>query len=153
MKIYLIQHAEAKREEEDPERGLSEKGIEDLKKIGKFIKNLDLKVDKIYHSGKKRTFQTAEILKEFLSGERVIEKMEGLSPLDEPEILLERLKDFEENVMVVGHLPHLSKFSSLLLSGDKNKGLVAFKMGSILCLEDTKEGWKINWFIIPEILY
>jgi phosphohistidine phosphatase SixA len=29
MFIYLIQHAEAKREEEDPERGLTEKGFMD----------------------------------------------------------------------------------------------------------------------------
>ena len=31
MFLYLVQHAEAKREEEDPQRPLSEKGIKDLK--------------------------------------------------------------------------------------------------------------------------
>jgi phosphohistidine phosphatase len=29
--IYLVQHAEAKREDEDPSRPLSEKGLQDIK--------------------------------------------------------------------------------------------------------------------------
>lgn len=152
MKIYLVQHGEAKREEEDPERGLTEKGIEDLHKIGKFLQKMDIKLSKIYHSGKKRAEQTAEILKNYLKIEGDIGKIEGISPLDEPEILYEKIKDFDGDVMIVGHLPHLSKFSSLLISGDKNKNIINFKMGSILRLSKTEEGFKIDLFLIPEIL-
>ncbi|MEJ5165547.1 MAG: phosphohistidine phosphatase SixA [Thermoanaerobaculia bacterium] len=151
MKIYLVQHGEAKSEQEDPERGLTEKGIEDLHKIGKFLQKMDMKLDKIYHSGKKRAEQTAEILKNYLKIEGNIQKIEGISPMDEPEILYERIKDFDENIMIVGHLPHLSKFSSLLLSGDKNKNIINFKMGSVLCLSKSQEGFKIDLFLIPEI--
>lgn len=152
MKIYLVQHGEAKREEEDPERGLTEKGIEDLHKIGKFLQKMDIKLSKIYHSGKKRAEQTAEILKNYLKIEGDIGKIEGISPLDEPEILYEKIKDFDGDVMIVGHLPHLSKFSSMLISGDKNKNIINFKMGSILRLSKTEEGFKIDLFLIPEIL-
>lgn len=151
MKIYLVQHAEAKREEEDPERGLTEKGIEDLKKIGKFLEKLDIKINKIYQSGKKRAYQTAEILKESLKLKLNIEKIDGISPMDEPEILFEKIKNLNEDIMVVGHLPHLSKFLSLLISGDKNKEIVSFKMGSVLCIENKEGNWIIKWFLLPEI--
>ena len=37
MKIYLVQHAVAKSEDEDPNRPLTEAGILDAEKIGAFI--------------------------------------------------------------------------------------------------------------------
>lgn len=80
MKIYLVQHGEAKSEQEDPERGLTEKGIEDLKRAGQFLQKLDLKVNKIFHSGKKRALQTAEILSKYLKFEGKIEKLEAIAP-------------------------------------------------------------------------
>jgi len=152
MKIYLVQHAEAKKEEEDPERGLTEKGIKDLKKIGNFIQKLNLKVSKIYHSGKKRAYQTAEILKEYLKLENSVEKIDGIAPMDEPELIFEKIKNFNEDIIVVGHLPNLSKISSLLISGDKSKEIISFKMGSILCLEKKEDFWVVNWFVKPDIL-
>jgi len=36
MFLYLVQHAEAKKEEEDPARGLSEKGLQDIKKMAAY---------------------------------------------------------------------------------------------------------------------
>jgi phosphohistidine phosphatase len=152
MKIYLVQHAEAKKEEEDPERGLTEKGIKDLKKIGNFIQKLNLKVSKIYHSGKKRAYQTAEILKEYLKLENSVEKIDGIAPMDEPELIFEKIKNFNEDIIIVGHLPNLSKISSLLISGDKSKEIISFKMGSILCLEKKEDFWVVNWFLKPDIL-
>jgi len=152
MKIYLVQHAEAKKEEEDPERGLTEKGIKDLKKIGNFIQKLNLKVSKIYHSGKKRANQTAEILKEYLKLENSVEKIDGIAPMDEPELIFEKIKNFNEDIIIVGHLPNLSKISSLLISGDKSKEIISFKMGSILCLEKKEDFWVVNWFVKPDIL-
>lgn len=75
-----------------------------------------------------------------------------LSPLDEPEILFEYVKNLNEDILIAGHLPHLSRFVSLLISGDKGKNIINFKMGSILCLSRGQEGWKVEWFLNPEIL-
>ncbi|MCZ2845213.1 MAG: histidine phosphatase family protein [Candidatus Bathyarchaeota archaeon] len=70
MKLYLVQHAEAKQEEEDPARPLSEKGWENLDKISDFLKGKDIKVSKIFHSGKLRAKQTAEKLSEAIDSSR-----------------------------------------------------------------------------------
>ncbi len=43
MFLYLVQHAEAKREEEDPLRPLSENGLRDIKKVAFHVSRLRIK--------------------------------------------------------------------------------------------------------------
>ena len=61
MRIYLVQHGEAKKENEDPLRPLTEEGIKNAEKVASYLAKLNLKIKKIFHSGKLRAKQTAEI--------------------------------------------------------------------------------------------
>ncbi len=151
MKVYLVQHGEAKREEDDPARPLSEKGLKDVKKIADYISKY-IKIKRIYHSGKLRSKQTAEKLSEKLTVKKV-EKVEGLEPLADPRIWVERLSGINEDIMLVGHLPHLSRLSSLLLSQDDKPEFIRFRNGGIVCLEKyTLNNWAISWIITPDII-
>lgn len=150
MFLYLVQHAEAKPETEDPQRGLSEKGMKDIGKVASFISKLNLQVDEILHSGKLRAKQTAEVLAEALKVK--ISETQGLAPLDDPHIWANKLKNIERSIMLVGHLPHLEYMTSLLLCGSKEKKVVSFKMAGIVCLKREGESWSLNWMIIPEII-
>ena len=63
------------------------------------------------------------------------------------------MREESGNVMLVGHLPHLSRLSGLLISGDPDRKVVDFKNGGIVCLVRNEEGiWFIRWMIIPQIL-
>ncbi len=62
MKLYLVQHGEAKSEAEDPERSLTMRGEKETRKVSGAAKRLGLRPSRIYHSGKKRTEQTAGII-------------------------------------------------------------------------------------------
>jgi len=153
MLLYLIQHAEAKREEEDPQRGLTDKGHQDIKKVANYVAKLDIKISEIFHSGKTRALQTAEVLAQCLKSEKGITQTDGLAPLDDPQIWFERVSEIKEDIMLVGHLPHLGKLASLLLSGDKDKNIINFKMGGIVCLKRLEDGnWSVEWMIIPEVV-
>jgi phosphohistidine phosphatase len=153
MLQYLIQHGDAKREEEDPSRPLSDKGIEDVKKVASYISRLNIEVEEVLHSGKLRAKQTSEIMAEKLKVGKGISQTDGLAPLDDPDIWEERLKTITKPLMLVGHLPHLGKLSSLLLCGEKGKSVVAFKMGGIVCLKRDDTGmWSLQWMITPETL-
>lgn len=153
MFLYLIQHAEAKREEEDPERHLTEKGKVDIKKVASFVSQKGISITQIFHSGKTRAFETAKVLGEHLKPEKGLIEAEGLSPLDEPALWSERLSKMDQDIAIVGHMPHLGKLSSLLLSGDAQKDLIDFKMGGIVCLRRFEDGkWKLQWMIVPEML-
>lgn len=150
MFIYLVQHAEAKPESEDPQRGLSEKGMNDIRKVASFISKLNIQVDEILHSGKLRAKQTAEVLADALKIKAL--QTEDLAPLDNPEIWANKLKNINRSVMLVGHLPHLGHLTSLLLCGNREKNVVSFKMAGIVCLKRENDAWSLSWMIIPEIL-
>ncbi|MCW3974918.1 MAG: phosphohistidine phosphatase SixA [Candidatus Bathyarchaeota archaeon] len=153
MKLYLAQHAEAKKEEEDPARSLSEKGKRDLDKISNFLKGKGIKVIKIFHSGKLRAKQTAEKLSEAIDSSNGIIESDGLSPLNEPEIWFERLEEEKDDIVIIGHLPHLSKLASLLLLGYTHHEAIRFKNGGVICLEKNQERkWSIQWMVTPNIL-
>lgn len=153
MRLYLVQHAEAKPQVEDPARPLSEKGQEDIRRVANFIKAKGIEVSKIFHSGKLRAKQTAEALAEGISSAGGIEQAEGLAPLDDSGIWVNRLKEAVENLVLVGHLPHLSKLAGLLLAGDPERKVVVFRNGGVVCLERDEDGnWSVGWVLTPEIL-
>ena len=154
MKLYLVQHAEAKREEEDPARPLSEKGWKDIKKkIADFLKGKGIKVSKILHSGKLRTKQTAETLAESIHSSEGVKETEGLLPMDNPSVWEKKLKEESEDTVLVGHLPHLSKLAGLLLTGDQERKPIDFRMGGVICMEKNEAGnWSLQWILTPQIL-
>ncbi len=152
MFLYLIQHAKAKSEQEDPSRSLSEEGYKDIKKTALFMSRLHLDIEMILHSSKLRAKQTAEILADILKIKNCTET-KGVAPLDEPEIVADMIRDINKSIVIVGHLPHLSKLASLLLCGDKNRKIVSFKMGGVVCLQKEEDSWLLKWMINPDIIF
>lgn len=154
MNLYLVQHAEAVSEQEDPQRPLSEKGLHDIKKVAVFISSqTDTRIQTIFTSGKTRAQQTGRVLADYVSPPGGVQDTNGLSPLDDPAIWAGRLPEITENTMLVGHLPHLSLLASLLLSGMPEQTLIDFKMGGIVCLRrDDRGGWSLGWMVVPEML-
>lgn len=154
MKLYLVQHAAAKRKEEDPSRPLSEQGRREIVKVAEYsAKYLDIHVKHILHSSKLRAKQTAQVLAEHLQPTEGVVLAEYLEPLADPKSWQRRLAQAKDDTMIVGHLPHLSKLTNILLAGDKAKEVVAFRMGGIVCLERNETSqWVLKWLITPEIV-
>ena len=154
MKLYLVQHGLAKSSDEDPERPLTELGWTQTKKIATLITAVEnIKPKKIFHSGKTRAKQTAELIAQHLEMIDKIEQVDGLAPKDEPAIWGDRIGSLKDDIMMVGHLPHLSKLAAKLVNQDENKNPIKFQNSGILCLEQDDSGfWVINWMIVPEIL-
>ena len=153
MKLYLVQHAKAASEQVDPQRGLTEEGRGEIEKVAAFIKPLNLCVDCLWHSGKKRAEQTAEVLAEVIKISKTQTAHNGLGPTDDVTALKDELVSASSDIMVVGHLPFLSKLASLLLAGAESANTVAFKNGGIVCLERCERNqWQLDWMVIPELI-
>ena len=153
MRIYLVQHGEAKSEEEDPRRTLTDKGIGEVQKVAEFLRPLTLGVDTVWHSGKARAQQTAELLAEALGAQARVVAHEGLGPKDPVTATKEALEQAGGNVMIVGHLPFLGKLVTLLVTGREEPGIAGFQYGSVVCLERRAgESWQIGWMITPGLL-
>ncbi len=153
MELYLIQHGEAKSKQEDPERPLTDIGAENIKKTAAFFKQLPKEIDLIWHSGKKRAEQTAEILDETLGTDIQVEICEGLGPNDDISIIIEKIETAEQDsIALVGHLPHLSRLSSELLTGNQEMEIIRFKNAGIVCLLGELQDWELEWMITPDII-
>lgn len=142
----MVQHARSKSEQEDPSRPLSEEGLNDINKMAVFLSSIV--VNKIYHSGKLRAQQTAEIIAKSLKTEIV--KANNLEPLANPRIWEDSISKELDDIMIVGHLPHLGKLASLLLDNTP-ENIVAFQQGGVICLE-RNDSWMIKWFVTPDLL-
>ena len=155
MRIFLVQHGEAKSEGDDPDRSLTEKGIKDTEEMGEFaISHFGIALCEIYHSGKTRARQTAEILANYLSSSvKVMMQTDGLAPSDDPAIWAERIKKLTEDVFLVGHLPHLGKLASLLITGKSETKIIGFQNSCIVNLcKDNQGNWTTCWVVVPQII-
>lgn len=152
MKLYLVQHGEAKSEGEAPERTLTDRGRLDVASAGCFLGQTGLIVHEIWHSGKARARESAEIIAQALGTSRLSEKP-GLAPLDPVEPLRAALMDREEDLMLVGHLPFLGRLTNFLLRFPVESQLISFSRGGVVCLERNQEGnWQVLFVIYPRLL-
>ncbi len=154
MRLYLIQHSEARPEAEDPSRPLSEAGQVAAARMGKLLRNLRPTVAAIWHSDKLRARQTAEVFSTSVEARDGLQQKAGLAPLDDVAPIAAQLQQHKENLMIVGHLPHLSKLASTLLAGDPERKVLNFQMAGVVCLlrDDDNEGkWTLQWMLTPEL--
>ena len=66
MKLYLVQHGEAVSKDIDPGRPLSPDGVMAVQSIATHMFNRHIELNRVYHSGKLRAHQTAEIFADTL---------------------------------------------------------------------------------------
>jgi phosphohistidine phosphatase len=153
MKLYLIQHGEAKPDVEDPERPLTARGEEEVTGVSRIATGLNIGPSKIYHSGKLRAKQTAEIIAGALKIPGLcVQSVQGLNPNDDVRPWVERISREKEDLMLVGHLPFLEKLTSSLLCGNEGGRLVLFRYGAIVCLDQKEDKrWAVRWILTPEM--
>lgn len=152
MKLYLVQHAKAASEQIDPQRALTEEGRSEIRKVAAFIKPSNLCVDYMWHSGKKRAKQTAEILAEAIKI-KTLTIHDGLGPNGDVKSFKDEIVSADGDIMVVGHLPFLSKLASLLLAGAESANTIAFKNAGTVCIaRSEKNQWQIDWIVTPELI-
>jgi phosphohistidine phosphatase len=150
MDFFLVRHGEARLDREDSRRPLSARGRRQVEKIARAAAAKEIDVAEILHSGKLRAQETAEILAEFLSPARQIREISGLSPEDDPFVLKAELETAGASLMLVGHLPHLSRLTALLLAGDSEKKVADFTTATMVCLARTEEVWSLGWILRPD---
>ena len=154
MQLYLMRHGEAELELTDAQRPLSKTGRNDIQRVAAFVRaNIAINVKVAFHSGKTRARETAEILSSSVTSSEPMQVDDRLSPNADPETWKDRLVGERENLMLVGHLPHLNRLVALLVCGDVSRTVVNFTTGTLVCLENNhSECWVVKWAIAPEVL-
>ncbi|MDX1660450.1 MAG: phosphohistidine phosphatase SixA [Gemmatimonadota bacterium] len=151
MRAYLMQHGLAKSKAEDPDRPLTDEGRAEVERVAAVAERAGVRVEAVLHSGKTRARQTAELLGARL-GPANVEVIDGVSPMDDPGVVADRLEERAGSAAVVGHLPHLSRLAGLLLTGDADREVVAIRNAGLVCLEREGGSWRLLWAVTPDVI-
>ena len=103
----------------------------------------------IYHSGILRAKETAEILAKYLMPPSGVKAIAGLLPEDDPLAGKAELEAATDPIMLVGHLPYMSRLAALLVRGDREATVINFEPAAIVCCSKTAAQWKIDWHLAP----
>jgi phosphohistidine phosphatase len=152
MVLCLVRHGDAVSATDNPDRPLSPGGRAGVERLGQLGRERGVKVSAIYHSGILRAQQTAAILAEHLAPRRGIEQRAGLLPDDDPAVMKAELEEARESVLLVGHLPYLSRLAGLLITGDPDRTVVEFSPATMVCFVNEHSQWNIAWKLNPEFL-
>ena len=147
VNFYLVRHGDAVSETLDSQRPLSRLGQEQVEQVARAAAARQAQVSAIFHSGILRAEQTAEIMARHLVPELGVRRITGLAPQDDPAIAKAELETSQAPVMFVGHLPHMSRLSSLLIHGDLDSGVVEFAPATLVCVAHENSRWQIAWVL------
>lgn len=151
MPIYFSQHGKSASKDVDPERGLTPDGAAEVTGVARVLSAAGVSVDVIWHSGKARAAQTAEIFAAALKPDEGVKPRDGIGPLDDVEAVAGDLPR-DRNEMIVGHLPFMERIVSHLIAGDADGRVVLFQNGGVVRLDWEAQGqrWVIGSKVFPD---
>lgn len=152
MRLYLMRHGEVMSDVVDPARPLSAKGRREVAAVAAFLGQAGVRVQRVFHSGKTRARETAELLAQAILADGSPEALSGLHPNDPVEPFSAELAGWNADTAVVGHLPFLGLLAGALTAAP-GPVPVAFSAGAVVCLEKTGVGrFQLVWMVAPELL-
>jgi len=146
--LYFVQHGLSHGSDIDKSRPLTEEGSQQAINIAKHLHTHHIKINSIYHSGKLRAQQTAKLFAQALAVDTVA-KLNGMDPKDDADSFIAQLN--EDCIMYVGHLPHLDKVVSRLLTGDSKKSPVQFQNATVACVQKQADDYRLQWYLTREL--
>ncbi len=137
----------------DFDRELTEAGKVVTEKMAIALKKAGIKFDIIVSSPLIRAVQTAEIFRGVMGIKSEIVRLNELVPGSDFQSLVKIISELKgENILAVGHEPHLGEFLYWFLCLLKP---IEFKKSSIACVEVGKPGpcgGILRWLVHPELI-
>jgi phosphohistidine phosphatase len=142
VKLFLVHHGDAVGPQVDARRPLSERGRAAAEELAGKAAKTGANPAVVWHSGKLRAKQTAEIFWRACNALADFSATRDLQPDDPPAWMRDRLRHEPRDLLLAGHFPHLPGLLRLLVPD-----AAAFPMHGIVALETTDEGetWRELW--------
>lgn len=132
--LYLVHHADALPPSVDPQRPLSGLGRAHADRLAARAAARGVRPDVIWHSGKLRARQTAEAFWRACNPLAELSAIRGIQPADPPAWIRDQVVRDPRTVMLVGHMPHLPRLLTLLVTGREEPSL-EFPPHGLLAIE------------------
>lgn len=144
MKLYLVRHgAYTSDYASNAGPGLSPRGVEQARAVGRFLKKQTAKLEVVLTSHLLRARETAQVIQDELR--TTIEPIESrdFSPSGDPETMQAILSEIPaEEILVVGHMCSIGELAHTLCL----QSPLVFETCTVVALEKVAAGWKLLWF-------
>lgn len=144
MRLTLVHHGDAVPGAADPRQPLTPEGSRMAERHAADAAARGVRPDVVWHSGKLRARQTAEIFWRACNALAELSATRDIQPGDPPEWMRDRLRGETRDILVAGHFPYLPRLLGSLLGRD---GEAPFPRHGVVALESVDEGetWKELW--------
>lgn len=146
MRVHLVHHGEAVDPGVDLRRPLSERGRAEVQAVAAALAAHGAKPDVVWHSGKLRAKQTAELCWAACAPFARFEATRDMQPDDPASWMRDRLRYEPREVLIAGHFTHLPRLLAALLGAAEGES-AAFPQHGTVTLESSDEGqtWQELW--------
>lgn len=146
LRVYLVHHGHAVGPDVDLRRPLSEAGQLMSERVAAVAASKGARPDVVWHSGKLRAKQTAEIYWRACNALAEFAASRDLQPEDRPMFMRDRLRHESRDILLAGHFPHLPGLLALL-TGDRDGMRAPFPQHGVVALrtDDEGESWTEEW--------
>jgi phosphohistidine phosphatase len=145
MLLVLVHHADAVVESVDATRPLSQLGRRQAASVAGRVAARGVKPVAVWHSGKLRARETAELYWRAVNPAATFTAKKGLQPDDDPELMADLLGAETEDLMIVSHYPILPGLLRELVGAD-----AAFPQHGAIALERVDGKWLERWRETPD---
>jgi len=147
VRLFLVHHGDAVGPEVDPRRPLSPTGSKAVERLAAAAARKGVQPSVVWHSGKLRAKQTAEIFWRACNALAEFSATRDLQPDDPPAWMRDRLRHEPRDLMLAGHYPHLPRLLRLLVPGAPS-----FPLHGIVALRSDDDGqtWRELWRLDAE---
>ena len=143
--IYLVHHAVAVGPADDAARPLSAAGRAAADILAREAAGRGVAPECVWHSGKLRARQTAEIFWRACNPLAEFSAVRGLQSADPPTWMHDKLFGEARDLMLVGHMPHIARLLDALLGYGPNATGGAFPLHGVVALAASDDRWVEQW--------
>jgi len=143
--LLLVHHGDAVGPDIDPSRPLSTPGREATERLAAWAASRGVKPDVVWHSGKLRARQTAELFWRACNPLATFSAQRGLQPDDPPRWMRDQLAGDDRSIVIAGHMPHLARLLASLLGERDESAARAFPQHGCVALESEGDRWRELW--------
>jgi phosphohistidine phosphatase len=132
-------------------RPLSSVGRAATERLASLAAQRGVKPDIIWHSGKLRARQTAELFWKACNPFAPLTAERGLLPDDPPQWMRDRLTGETRSVLIAGHMPYLPRLLAMLTTSGTmvvpsgRSESMEFPLHGCIALESDGDRWKEMW--------
>ena len=143
--LYLVHHGDAVGPDVDPRRPLSDAGRASVERLAAAAAIRGAKPSVVWHSGKLRARQTAEVFWRACNALAQFSATRDLQPDDPPQWMRDRLIGESRDLLIAGHFPHLPRLLGTLLTGEPNRAEKFPIHGAVALTSEDGMRWTELW--------